>query len=606
MIDALTTASNPISKSRSASTIAVDNFLRKALRVSDPRDPVQIANALLTRYPEEAERDRRERAGLAYSTIPDFAPVATGTGAASTELIQARDDLERDLQTLSTSSQLKDVRVELIGWGRAIRQIAADGLAAARLALDSVNHDRAMAARRALGEYARLARYVGSLTDGSGLLFRRFAQSCDVLAGLILVAIGEGLAASGITRSTSIVRAAAGELQARRNAVIMALRSLTGSVETALGQEEWPRGLEAYRNLVRQLDEGGQTDLRALLEESALSQAMDDLVDLSTGANVEGLRELSTASALLVHRFQRLIQFGRSIEVPINVPISEGPPESPPLVAFVSALQLFVDAFASKGSSRLLYVARPPIIVYGLYGVGGPDKGAIRLMNLTIARGFVLEQIDCFAGCGCDEDAVRCQVLLDYMLFLLDRAIDFYAVGTHPDGLGEPERRAAAAGLVIRAGLKLKRQPAGRVPAELLCSLGDRLGPALKDISKELLRAFGGFDPVVWDQKLKGLMIRELRTAYQAEDQTERLVRSLSPTCHSSLFEVPEESLILEGSLIPEQGAAKESLIRLLIRWILLDDLESDVGMPNAVQMPSPVASSMASMGQNRPDYWSA
>ena len=360
---------------RSQRTITVDNFLRKALRVSDPRDPSQIANALLARYPDEADRDRREREGLSYSSTPMASAVAMAVGAGMIELETARTDFERDFATLTSLSQLKDITVEINGWGRAIRRAAADGMAAARLALDAVSHDTAMASRRVLCDYARLARFVGALSDGSGLYFRRFAQSCDVLAALILVAIGDGLAASGITRSTSIVRVAASELQSRRNAVIMALRSLTGSAESALGQEDYPRGIVGYQMLVRQLESGGQSDLRALLEENALSSAMDQLVDLSTGSSVEGLRELSTTSSFLVHRFSRLIQYGRS--VPVGLPgmtddlANRGSPESPPLLTFVAALQLFVDAFNSSGSSRLLYVARPPILSYGLYSNSG-------------------------------------------------------------------------------------------------------------------------------------------------------------------------------------------------------------------------------------------
>src|SRR4051794_23413583 len=99
MTDATTTP-------RSPRTIAVDNFLRRALRVGDPRDPGQIAAALLSRYPEEAERDERERSGLAYSTLAMPAPAATGGIAALAELAQARDDLERDTQALVSASEL--------------------------------------------------------------------------------------------------------------------------------------------------------------------------------------------------------------------------------------------------------------------------------------------------------------------------------------------------------------------------------------------------------------------------------------------------------------------------------------------------------------------
>lgn len=584
MTDAFATASTMMNKARSPRTIAVDNLLRKALRVSDPRDPSQIANALLVRYPEEAERDRRERAGLPYSSIPDFLPVpGGGPSAGSVELAQAQDDLERDIQTLSTSSHLKDIRVELIGWGRAVRQIASDGLAAARLALDSVSQDRAMSARRSLVEYARLGRYLGSLTDGSGLNFRRFAQSCDALAGLILVAIGEGLAANGITRSTTIVRAAAGELQSRRNAVIMTLRSLTGSVDTALGQEEWPRGLEAYRHLVQQLEDGGQADLRALLEENALAQAMDDLVDLSTGANVDGLRELSTTASLLIHRFQRLIQYGGAVKVPIASNVN-GRPEAPPLVAFISALHLFVDAFAPKDSSRLLYIARPPIIVYGLYGVGGPGAGANRLISLANNRGFLLEQIDCAGGCGCDEDEVQCQVLLDYMLHLLDRSIDLYALGKDPAGFGEAEQRAAAAGFFIDVALDLV-DPATNLP---LCDLDADLKGRLQAIANILMVPLKGKPPAQWDARLKELIVREYQIANQAELQTERLVRSLAPACHTDLFDFFDDASLIRAVLI-----------------YLLGILGAPVTPPDNVDMPATFDASMATVAFDRPEFGS-
>ncbi len=89
---------------RTQRTIAVDNLLRKTLRVSDPRDPGQIADALLARLPDEADRNRREREGLPYTSIRDVAPLANGTaGTAGVELETARADLERDLQALGSS-----------------------------------------------------------------------------------------------------------------------------------------------------------------------------------------------------------------------------------------------------------------------------------------------------------------------------------------------------------------------------------------------------------------------------------------------------------------------------------------------------------------------
>jgi hypothetical protein len=79
----------------------------------------------------------------------------------------------------------------------------------------------------------------------------------------------------------------------------------------------------------------------------------------------------------------------------------------------------------------------------------------------------------------------------------------------------------------------------------------------------------------------------ELRLGYQAEAQTERLVRTLAPSCHfQSLFGYH----------------AKRSLIRDLLFHIL----DGKVGLTDPVQIPSPIASTLASMAQNRPDFWSS
>ncbi|WP_052215880.1 hypothetical protein [Sphingomonas sp. ERG5] len=581
MTDASTTSFSARTN-RSQRTITVDNFMRKALRVSDPHNPDQIANALLARYPEEADRDRREREGLAYSSVRDGGTlVALAVSAGSVELETARADLERDLATITTLSQLKDIAIEMTGWGRAIRAAAADGLASARLALDSVNHDTALSARRTLSEYARLARFVGALSDGSGLYFRKLAQSCDVLGALILVAIGDGLAASGITRSTAMVRVAAGELQSRRNAVIGALRNLIGSVDTDLSQEDYPRGVIGYQTLIRNLESGGQADLRALLEENALAGAMDQLVDLTTGSSVAGLRELSTTAALLTHRFVRLVQYGQAIPVPIPAPGSGyGMPESPPLLVFVAKLQLFVDAFATSGSSRLLYVARPPVLAYGLYSTSD-NVPANRLVRLTIARGNLVTAIDCLAGCGCDIRGVQCIVMFDFVLAMVDRAIDLLAVGTDPNGLGEAEQRAAAAALLALHAVDFAQ---GGLGTGVLCDLGADIPAAVDAVKAELLQPFvtGG----VMESTSAGVAGRELQVAYNAELQTETLVRNLAAGCANSQIFKPNLGVGDERA---------ETLVRLLIRRTFADIAPSGkIALRTGINIPQTVARSAA------------
>jgi hypothetical protein len=576
-------ATTPLA-SRSPQSVVLDNVLRRELRLSDPRDPDQIANALLGYYPSVKDQMDRERNGFAYSDTPAMAPVAPqGRGATSSEIDQATDDLDRDLTSLTTSSELKDIRVELIGWSRAVRQAASDGLAAGALALDMVQFDRAMSARRTLCDYARLSRYVGAMSGDTSPFFRHFAQSCDVMAGLVLVTMGEGLAANGVTRGTAIVRVAAGDLQSRRNAVINALRNLTGSSEASLGQEDWPRGMEAYRNLVQQLEASGQTDLRTLLDESALAPALDQLVDLATGSTSSGLRELSTASTMLVQRLQQLLVYGQVQIVPPGGNIAIGSPESPPLTAFLSALQLFIDAFTTTSSDRLLYLARPAIVTYGLYGMAGPDVATQRLINLAMMRGQIAEQIDCFANCGCDAATVRTEVLLDLLLYRVDRAIDSYAVGSDPDGLGSPEIRAGATAMLINTLLADPAFLGAPVPAPPALPPPGALGAALRGQLQGLAVSLQAAFAVGPQARINAIAIQELGVQYRTEQQIERLVRALSPVCR------------LDG-VFANGVSVGRAAIQAVFPGV-------DFTIPAPVQMPSPIASSFASFAQGRPDF---
>lgn len=122
-------------------------------------------------------------------------------------------------------------------------------------------------------------------------------------------------------------------------------------------------------------------------------------------------------------------------------------PESPPLTSFLEGLQLFADAFESSGGFRLTRIARPPILFYGLYGTTTLEDADRRLLELIVQRGLLADELDCFLQCGCSPENIRCQVVLDKILYDVDRAIDLYALGK--DNFGEPERRAAAFSFVI-------------------------------------------------------------------------------------------------------------------------------------------------------------
>lgn len=428
----------------SASRMALDNLLRRELKVSDPNDATQIAQALFARYKDtpKAAAITREAQGVPFLLAPSTsAPVVQGARSSDTEWQQAVDDVERDLHALTENAILKDIRPELQGWTMAIRSAIADGANAARYALDTRRRDVAFGIRRTLGDYARMARLVGILTPGMNINYRKLAQSLDEAASVLLVMMGEAIANVGFNGGRFLLQSPFSELQSRRDAVIYALRNLTGSTQEAYDSNSWPRGLDAYRQLYNILESQGQGDLRALLVENELMRIMDTLIQRSGQGSMEGLRQLGSTAQLEVERLRRFVIIaGNAIR-----------PASPPLAAFLQALQLFVDSFDSAGGSRLLKIARPPILFYGLYGTSGLDRADRRLLEMIIQRGLLADQLDCFAQCGCDSNTVKCQIVLDKILYDVDRAIDLYAVGQFD--FGNPERRAAAYGYVIQAFL---------------------------------------------------------------------------------------------------------------------------------------------------------
>lgn len=427
---------------RSPTAVDLDNLIRKKLRVSDPTDPKSIVEALNKLYTAEKEVMNREAAGLPYMVLPAIRAVPATPTATSAEMEQAKDDVERDLTALINNSILKDIVPELRGWASTIRNAMLEGVNAARFALDPRQRDKTFGVRRLLGNYARIARYVGALTPTVNSAYRKLAQSLDEVAGVLLVIMGETIANIGMGGGRFLLQAPVSELQSRRDAVIYALRNLIGSTQEAYGPNDWPRGLQAYSQVLDRLDKNAHHDLRTLFQENEVARMMDELIHHATGNTSEGFRALGATAQLTLERFRRLILFGQGI-------IS---PESPPLAAFLTSIELFLSAFDNADSGyRLLTVSRPPVLFYGLYGIGGQDDASRRLLNLIILRGKLAEELDCYLGCGCGKDEVKCQIILDKILYDVDRAIDLYALGS--EDFGEPEQRAAAYGYIIDAVL---------------------------------------------------------------------------------------------------------------------------------------------------------
>jgi hypothetical protein len=515
-------------RDRTPTAIRADNLIRQRLRIGDPNKPEDVAEGLRRRFAKEAQALASEALGrplapVAYGMPVVRAPESLATGA---EIRQAMDDVERDIAALVRDHRLKDIEPELQGWGQAIRSIIADGTAAARLALDPLARDRLFGARRQLGDYARLARMVGALTQTLSVHYRRLAQSLDSVASLLLVLAGEVLAGAGLAGGRFLLSVPASELQSRRDAVLLALRNLSGTTQQAYGNDQWPWGLDGFRQVLQLIERSGHLDLRSLLEEPVLGKLMDELIERASQQNVLGLRALGATADVAVQRLHRLL----------NIVDNNVTPGSPPVLTFLKAIQLFLDAFgASRSGYRLLFVARPPIGFYGLTGIGGPDPATDRLLQLVMERGRVAERLDCYLGCECCADDVICLIVLDKLLYDIDRAIDFYTLGSDASGNGEPERRAAAfgrliteflsGGIVVQHGEGEPRRPAC---FDASCSPSViELRHALERIAALLALAL----PSPITQPVANLLIDELCLQQLSDRRLESLIATFAPGC---------------------------------------------------------------------------
>lgn len=438
--------------------LALDNMIRRELKVADPSNPSQIATALLDRYKADprAVAIAQEARGLPFMPMASHprVPVVQETSS-SAEWQQSVEDIETDLRTLSSDAVLKDVRPEIQGWTQAIRSALREGYNSGRLALDPRNRDKCFGIRRQLNDYARVARLIGAMTSTVSQYYRKLAQSLDEAAAVLLVVMGEALSNIGIGGGRYLLQAPYTELQVRRDAAIYALRNLVGATQQAYGPNDWPRGLDAYRSLYSQLESQGQGDLRALLEEGELSRIMDELIQRAANGDANGLRALGSTAQIDLNRFRRLVSVAHQISRP----------ESPPLAAFLEAIMLFTEAFDTAGGIRLLRIARPPILLYGLYGQQSLMPADQRLLQLIQRRGIYASQIDCFTSCDCGNDSELSQVVLDKVLYDVDRAIDLYALGN--DEMGSPEGRASAYSFVIDSALlQLARVAPGLNPIQ--------------------------------------------------------------------------------------------------------------------------------------------
>src|SRR5262245_12442901 len=110
----------------------VDEFLRRELRVGDPRNPREVVTALRRRYATDAARIDQESAGLPilYSQLQPMAlpagpPAADTPGTREERRVQA--DLESDLTALIDSRDNREWAPEIRGWRDTLLREFSDG-----------------------------------------------------------------------------------------------------------------------------------------------------------------------------------------------------------------------------------------------------------------------------------------------------------------------------------------------------------------------------------------------------------------------------------------------------------------------------------------------
>src|SRR5687767_8705712 len=87
-----------LNQRRSATAIAVDNLLRRRLRVSDPRSARDIANGLRRTLIGDSQAEQREATGLQALPMLPAGETSVVAGPSSVEVTQATHDVDRDLR----------------------------------------------------------------------------------------------------------------------------------------------------------------------------------------------------------------------------------------------------------------------------------------------------------------------------------------------------------------------------------------------------------------------------------------------------------------------------------------------------------------------------
>lgn len=468
----------------------LDDFMRRELRVGDPRNLAEVLVALQRRYPAAVRRIEQESTGVpvqlgTFGALPEVVARAVATPS-SREGQRVMDNLDRDLQALLLHPANRDVLPELRGWRSTLTREASEGMAAAALAQDPAKRDRAFTAIRQLEEFARVARLTS--TNRIELLYeyRRLATTIDAAAMAIRIAMGEALDAAGLSDGGLILPIAATEGRERKQGLIFAIRRLAGTS----GNDDWPDAPASFGQLRNRLFKRRRTELLVYLREDELTIRLDRLLGEVERQDASSLRELTADNMGELSRLQELLSV---IAEPDPDPNVEPVATSEALSAFVQNLRLFLELFGfgddtqgSRVGARLTELALP----LPLAATNGDDidrEGRRKLRRLVSERQeYAIELENRFEGAASGGEGDELDELehADQALYHLDRAIDLMAQG-HEEG--DDEEALAAAHVTLALGL-LDGIDVNAPDVEL--QRPESVGELLKQIGRQTIRDF--------------------------------------------------------------------------------------------------------------------
>jgi len=433
-------------------TTLIDDFLRRELQVGDPKNVTQVVTALQRRYPSAAKRIDQEAAGLPIQLTEFAEPVAevvlpaTATPA-TREAQRVTETLSTDLDQLIAEAGNREVLPELRGWRTRITTEYAAGLAAARLAQDPAQRDRAFHSIRTLGDFARVARLVGARRDELFFDFRRLGTSLDDAALSLRIALGESVDGLGLAPGGLILPVSVTEGRTRRGALIDSLRRLSGNTQ----DDDWPEAAASYLALRDEIGRAGQNELLVYLREETTAPILDQMIGEVSRQDSQSLREVGATSLVDLARMRELLGLINRVNAIL--------PQSTALSAFAQNLGSFLELFGvtavgltGRAGARLADFGLP--LALAAQQLDDADReGRRRFRDLVAWREeFAVEVDNLFEIPAAPADFVDAQNIVDQLLYDVDRAIDIYAQGQgQPPAWGDEERRAAVWGESVAA-----------------------------------------------------------------------------------------------------------------------------------------------------------